>query len=201
VFLICNTSSTARTNLWARSATIDLLPGVEIPMNRLAVDCLDEMVTSEWEERVNISLDNLRYRASTRSIIAHELFSHDGCRYTIKAAKYTIFEIFPWFIRPRERSRYRETLAIKKGEKIEDVIEAIQFFHRVVLEEADYLSLKDHFLATGPPQRLLWSIVDLKIHFEDQRFLRYTTGLKSSPPCPPLLSLHSSLRSDRDPDG
>jgi hypothetical protein len=153
-------------------------------MNRLAVDCLDndfewnaEEMT-EWEQKINISLHKLRHRIPIQNLISQELFSVDGCRYTIKAGMYGIFEIFPWFAPPREKNRYRESLIVKKGEKIEAVIIALEFFQNVDLDEADYLNLREYFLRTGRPERLLWSIVDLKIHFEDQRFLRYNTGLQ-----------------------
>lgn len=131
-----------------------------------------------WKENISLSILNLKRRPRVnfvQSFKANELFSSDGYRYTVKLRKMQVFESFPWFLSPHISSssqRLRETLVHKKGESIEEVTNAINYFYTERFDEADYLFLTSYYMKHGPPCRILWSIVELKLELEKDRTAR-----------------------------
>jgi hypothetical protein len=69
----------------------------------------------------------------------------------------------------------REYLSITRGENIEKITQAINSFRTQPLDEADVQRLKEYYhQMAGPPQRPLWSIVEMKRTL-DQKGLRSLT--------------------------
>jgi hypothetical protein len=141
--------------------------------------------SQDWSQVVHTAISNLQRIPRLRTgdkFETTQLFSIDGCRYTVKSKAIQVFEIFPWFLLPHAAPvhRYRESLADKKGEHIDTVTAAINFFWTQRFEAEDMSSLSDYFLRLGgAPFRTLWVIVDLKAFIEKDRLARHTAGMQS----------------------
>jgi hypothetical protein len=131
-----------------------------------------------WERKIQSANNKLRHQNYERKIYTvDELFFHDRGRSTIRGHLVSRFEIFPWLVGPHHRSfRYRESLCQKKGETIEAVAYAINFFFNENFDEEDFLFLNEFYRFQQSP-RTLWTIVDLKAYLEDSRFRRYKEGV------------------------
>jgi hypothetical protein len=149
-----------------------------------------------WDEAINIALDNHRRLMGTRMMSQHQqkqsqsfvetYISSDlfipsvqvatDPQYQIKDEMLDVFHIFPWFLHlSRKREPVREYLSITRGENIEKITQAINSFRTQPLDEADVQRLKEYYhQMAGPPQRPLWSIVEMKRTL-DQKGLRSLT--------------------------
>lgn len=154
----------------------------EIPMaNTKKKNCQPQC--QEWSQGVRVAMFNLRRIHSLREryqeFDSSQLFSIDGCRYTVRSKMIQVFEIFPWFLLAptSPNHRYRESLSVKKAESIDIVTAAINFFWSQSMGEEDLSSLESYFLGMGSaPQRTLWALVDLKTYLEKDRLYRHTAG-------------------------
>jgi hypothetical protein len=151
-----------------------------------AKNCNHRFHSQDWSEVVNKAIFNLRHLPRLRAgehFESSQLFSSDGCRYTVRSKMIQVFEIFPWFLltpQPPPNHRYRESLTPKKAEHIESVTAAVNYFWSQPLGEADLSSLRDYFLQKGgAPQRTLWALVDLRSFIEKDRLHRLTAGAQS----------------------
>lgn len=125
---------------------------------------------SEWESNVNKSIASYSDPKFTTSLdsqlTASDLFTEHRGRYTIKACMLSEFRIFPWLLPPIIEEQRRESLSGKRGETIARVVEAYIFLRNEVKTEEDYNTLREYYLTTGTPGRILWGIVEAKNHLD-----------------------------------
>lgn len=152
-------------------------------MNQTASALAKNTDTNSWESAIRRALtsyNNMNKQIPRIIYTSEELFFKEkqNSRYTVKGNMIHELKIFPWFNQssnPRD-SRIRETIYFKKGENIELVTEAINYFKSLDITEEDRAFLEEYYLENGPPSRPLWSIVSLKSTFEEVRLVRQCTG-------------------------
>jgi hypothetical protein len=132
-----------------------------------------------WQKKSEMAIENLRRqeRYHRNLLSSDELFFKDQFRYTVRGKWVSSFEVFPWFIPPVPRhDRYRESLCQKRGESIDAVTNAVNFFFNDAFDEDDFVCLKEYYQLHRSPRRTLWTIVELKKFVEDSRSNRLKEG-------------------------
>lgn len=144
-------------------------------------DDLQQYMAELWSFAVDKALDNHAadhkkyYNFTTPDLFYQE---KGNSRYAVKGNLVCELKIFPWFVLPSNSSdsRYRETIYLKKGESIDTVTNAINYFKSLDLNKDDIVRLKNYYLENGAPVRPLWSIVTLRSWFEVERSLSLCKG-------------------------
>lgn len=149
------------------------------------VDVEDAITEASWVVAVEKAMETLKDQNRTKhhfsqSVIFLQQFN--TFRYTVKCEALVFMHIFPWFhIPPSAKDhRYRESLKKKSNEKIEKVIEDLNFIWNFPFKQTDYLCLQECYLSMNLRSiRPLWSIVQLRCSFERNR-LRHAYQLLDS---------------------
>jgi hypothetical protein len=183
---------------------------------------IDQEGTDSWNEAIDIALGNhqsLAMRHQQPQISVETYSSSDLFILSFESATvlqfdtidemFEVFKIFPWLLLSSSviqgrKGSVKESLFTARGEDIEEVTQAINFFRIQPLHEAETNKLREYYhQMAGPPQRPLWSIVEMKRALEQEGLRSLTKGFHSLSEIPLHTLRRASVRTRRhwDPIG